>query len=117
MCGTSNFTLKKIIAYIFIVVLILYLYFHLKLISEQSKHLKEENELSFFVSIYPVKLAEKFESLTQTRPNCAVTHFIESDKNCNLYRDKNNFCDTLPSNSPILITMYHLELTPESYKL
>ena len=27
------------------------------------------------------------------------------------------FSDTLPSNSPSLIIMYHLELTPESYKL
>ena len=27
------------------------------------------------------------------------------------------FSDTLPSNSPILIIMYHLEITLESYKL
>ena len=26
------------------------------------------------------------------------------------------FSDTLPNNSPILIIIYHLELTPESYK-
>ena len=29
---------------------------------------------------------------------------------------KMSFCDTLPSNSPIRLSMYHLELTPQSYK-
>ena len=32
-------------------------------------------------------------------------------------QELNSTSDILPSESPILISMYHLELTPESYKL